>query len=111
MNKDSNESKSEHLSRSSELALTVFPKSAEFVEPAEKALCHPNLCAANILDLIGELLAGIASVHQKLLHMRKIVQVEKNHLNRPIPICNISRCYSYGVRQSHRINYDVAFDS
>ena len=39
-NKDSNERKSEHLSRSSELALTVFPKSAEFVEPAEKALCH-----------------------------------------------------------------------
>ena len=42
LNKDSNESKSEHLSRSSELALTVFPESAEFVEPAEKALCHPS---------------------------------------------------------------------
>ena len=43
--------------------------------------------------------------------MRKLVLVEKNHLNRSIPICNVSRCYGYGVRQSHRINCDVAFDS
>ena len=36
-NKESNESKSEHLSRSSELALTVFPKSAE---RASQILCN-----------------------------------------------------------------------
>ena len=48
-NKESNESKSEHLSRSSELALTVFPKTAEFVESAEKALCHPTAWQHNKL--------------------------------------------------------------
>ena len=38
---DGNEGKREDLSRNRKFALAVFPKSAEFVEPAEKALCHP----------------------------------------------------------------------
>ena len=40
-NKDGDESKSKHLSRNKEFSLTIFPKSAEFVEPAEKTLYHP----------------------------------------------------------------------
>ena len=34
-NKDGDESKSKHLSRNKEFSLTIFPKSAEFVEPAK----------------------------------------------------------------------------
>jgi hypothetical protein len=33
--KDSNKGKSKHLSRNKEFALTIFPKPAEFVKPAE----------------------------------------------------------------------------
>ena len=40
-NEDGNEGKNENLSRNKEFALTIFPKSAEFVEPAEKTLYHP----------------------------------------------------------------------
>ena len=39
--KDSNEGKSKNLSRNTEFALTIFPKPAEFVEPAEKVFYHP----------------------------------------------------------------------
>ena len=34
-NEDGDESKSKHLSRNKEFSLTIFPKSAEFVEPAK----------------------------------------------------------------------------
>ena len=40
-NEDGNECKIENQSRNKEFALTIFPKSAEFVEPAEKTLYHP----------------------------------------------------------------------
>jgi hypothetical protein len=40
-NEDGNECKRENLSRNIKFAFTIFPKSAEFVEPAEKALYHP----------------------------------------------------------------------
>ena len=40
-NEDGNKGKNENLSRNKEFALTIFPKSAEFVEPAEKTLYHP----------------------------------------------------------------------
>ncbi len=40
-NEDGNEGKRENLSRNIKFAFTIFPKSAEFVEPAEKTLYHP----------------------------------------------------------------------
>ena len=40
-NEDGNEGKRENLSRNKKVAFTIFPKSAEFVEPAEKTLYHP----------------------------------------------------------------------
>lgn len=40
-NENGNEGKRENLSRNKKFALTVLPKSAEFVEPAEKTLYHP----------------------------------------------------------------------
>ncbi len=40
-NEDGNEYKIENQSRNEEFALTIFPKSAEFVEPTEKTLYHP----------------------------------------------------------------------
>ena len=40
-----------------------------------------------------------------------VVQVQKNHLNGSIPVCNISGCYGYGMRQSHCIYDNVAPDS
>ena len=40
-NEDGNEGKNENLSRNKEFTLTIFPKSAEFVKPAEKTLYHP----------------------------------------------------------------------
>ena len=40
-----------------------------------------------------------------------VVQVQKNHLNGSIPVCNISGCYGYGMRQSHCIYDNVALDS
>ncbi len=43
--------------------------------------------------------------------MREIVQVKENHLDGPIPIRHIGGCYGYGMGQSPRINYNVAFDS
>ncbi len=74
------------------------------------ALHNFNLCAANIGDLLGKAFAGIASIHQKLLHMGKVVQIEKDHLNGSIPVRNVSGCDCYGVRQSHRIYNNVALD-
>ena len=41
-NKDGDESKSKDLSRDNKFALTIFPKSAEFIKPAEKTLSHPT---------------------------------------------------------------------
>lgn len=75
------------------------------------AFYYLNLCAANIFHLICESFAGITRVHQKLLHMRKIVQVKENHLDGSIPVSHIGGCYGYGMGQSHRINYNVTFDS
>ena len=43
--------------------------------------------------------------------MREIVQVKENHLDGSIPVSHIGGCYGYGMGQSHRINYNVAFDS
>ena len=40
-NEDGNEGKRENLSGNVKFAFTIFPKSAEFVEPAEKTLYHP----------------------------------------------------------------------
>jgi hypothetical protein len=40
-NEDGNEGKRENLSRNKKFAFTIFPKSAEFVEPGEKTLYHP----------------------------------------------------------------------
>ena len=40
---DGNEGKSKNLSRNNEFTLTIFPKPAEFVQPAEKALYHPTM--------------------------------------------------------------------
>ena len=40
-NEDGNEGKRENLSRNIKFAFTISPKSAEFVEPAEKTLYHP----------------------------------------------------------------------
>ena len=40
-----------------------------------------------------------------------VVLVQKNHLNGSIPVCNISGCYGYGMRQSHCIYDNVALDS
>ncbi len=40
-NEDGNEGKRENLSRNIKFAFTIFPKSAEFVEPSEKTLYHP----------------------------------------------------------------------
>ena len=40
-NEDGNEGKRENPSRNIKFAFTIFPKSAEFVEPAEKTLYHP----------------------------------------------------------------------
>ena len=40
-NEDGNEGKRENLSRNIKFAFTFFPKSAKFVEPAEKTLYHP----------------------------------------------------------------------
>ena len=40
-NEDGNEGKRENLSRNKKFAFTIFPKSAELVEPAEKTLYHP----------------------------------------------------------------------
>ena len=40
-NEDGNEGKRENLSRNIKFAFTIFPKSAEFVEPGEKTLYHP----------------------------------------------------------------------
>ena len=40
-NEDGNECKIENQSRNKEFALTIFRKSAEFVEPTEKTLYHP----------------------------------------------------------------------
>ena len=40
-NEDGNEGKSKNLSRNIKFAFTIFPKSAEFVEPGEKTLYHP----------------------------------------------------------------------
>ena len=40
-NEDGNECKIENLSRNEEFPLTIFPESAEFVEPTEKTLYHP----------------------------------------------------------------------
>ena len=40
-NEDGNEGKRENLSRNIKFAFTIFPKSAEFVEPAKKTLYHP----------------------------------------------------------------------
>jgi len=127
-NKDGNEGKSKNLSRNKEFAFTIFPKSAEFVKPAKKTLYHPtarqhnkfvqfvtlyyfDLSTANLLDLIGKALTRVPSIHQKLLYTGKIVQVEKDHLNSSIPVCNISGCHGYGMRQPHRIYDNVAFDS
>ncbi len=39
---DGNEGESKNLSRNNEFTLTIFPKPAEFVQPAEKALYHPT---------------------------------------------------------------------
>ena len=41
-NKNGNEGKSKKLSRNKEFAFTIFPKPAEFVEPAKKTLYHPT---------------------------------------------------------------------
>ena len=38
---DGDERKGENLSRDQKFTLTIFPKSAEFVEPGEKTLYHP----------------------------------------------------------------------
>ena len=107
--------------------LTIFPKPAEFVEPSEKALHNPttrqnnkfmqfaalyhlNLCTANILDLIGKAFTRINSIHKKLLHTGKVVQIEQDHLNGTFPICNVSSCYCYSVRKSHCIYNNVTLD-
>ena len=39
---DGNEGESKNLSRNNEFTLTIFPKPAEFIQPAEKALYHPT---------------------------------------------------------------------
>ena len=39
---DGNEGESKNVSRNNEFTLTIFPKPAEFVQPAEKALYHPT---------------------------------------------------------------------
>ncbi len=39
--KDGDESASKNLGRGKEFALTIFPKSSEFVEPAEKTFYYP----------------------------------------------------------------------
>lgn len=39
---DGNEGKGKNLSRNKEFALTIFPKPAEFVQPAKKTLYHPT---------------------------------------------------------------------
>lgn len=39
---DGNEGESKNLSRNNKFTLTIFPKPAEFVQPAEKALYHPT---------------------------------------------------------------------
>ncbi len=70
-----------------------------------------RLRATNLLDLIGKAFAGVSSIYQELLYTGKTVQVEKDHLNSPIPICNISGCYGYGMRQTHCIYDNVALDS
>ena len=107
--------------------LTIFPKPTEFVEPTKKALHHPttgqndkfmqfaalyylNLCTANVLDLIGKAFTRITSIHQKLLHAGKVIQIEQDHLNGAFPICNVSSCYCYSVRKSHCIDYNVTLD-
>ena len=70
-----------------------------------------RLRATNLLDLIGKAFAGVSSIYQELLYAGKVVQVQMNHLNDSIPVCNISGCYGYGMRQSHCINDNVALDS
>ena len=124
---NSDECKRKNLSRDKKFAFTIFPKPAEFVEPAKKALHDPttgqnnkfmqfvalyhlNLCTANILDLIGKAFTRITSIHQKLLHAGKVVQIEQDHLNGTFPICNVSSCYCYSVRKSHCIYNNVTLD-
>ncbi len=36
---------------------------------------------------------------------------KENHLDGSIPVSHIGGCYGYGMGQSHRINYNVTFDS
>ena len=100
----------------------------EFVQPAEKALYYLttrqhnksvqfvtlynfDLSIVNLLDPIGKAPTGVSSIYQDLLYTGKTVRVEKDHLNGPIPVRNISGRYGYGMRQPHRIYDNVALDS
>ena len=126
-NEDSDKGKRKNLSGNKKLTFTIFPKPTEFVEPSKKTLHHPtagqnnkfmqftalyylNLCTANVLDLIGKAFTRITSIHQKLLHAGKIVQIKQDHLNSTFPICNVSSCYCYSVRKSHCIYNNVTLD-
>ena len=115
------------MKRILEKSLTIFPKSAALVEPAERTFHDPtfwqnnesvefiafyyfNLCPGDSFDLVCKILSCIAAVNQKFFDFRKMIcylTIVINHINCTIPIRNISSSNHDRMRQTQNINTNM----
>ena len=128
---NADKSEGNHLKRILKKSLTIFPKSAALVEPAERTLHDPtfwqnnesvefiafyyfNLCPGDSFDLVCKILSCIAAVNQKFFDFRKMIcylTIVINHINCTIPIRNISSSNHDRMRQTQNINTNMQFYS
>ncbi len=128
MQEDSDSGKNNHFKGSRELALTVFPKSAEVVKPAEEAFHNPalgkenkfvqfiplnnlHISATRLMNRIGKFLTRVSTVNQKFLYTGKLVQIKLNHFESAVSVRYICSSDIDRVRESHGIDNYVALYS
>ena len=111
-----------------ELAFTVFPKPAAFVEPGEGTFDHPafgddgegmkfaafgdfDRSADSVQDRRGEVIAAIAAINQQLANTRQIVWAGLEHDQGPGTVGDVGGGDMDSMGQAVGVHPDMRFDA
>lgn len=124
-------SEREHLKRVVQFSLTVFPKSAAFIDPSKGTLDNPafwqdgkgveftalnnhNICARKSVNGVGKIFSGIASIYQNLFEHRQVIgyiTIIINHINSSVSVSYIGSCHHDCMGQPQNIHSNMQFYS